>query len=92
MATHPLAVGVVVVNWNGCRDTLACLESLARTAPAPRSVVVVDNGSTDGSVETITGWAATRSGLRVVVLAAGANRGFSAGNNLGLAHLARDSG
>ena len=92
MASHPLAVGVVVVNWNGCRDTLACLESLARTAPAPRSVVVVNNGSTDGSVETITRWATTRSGLRVVVLAAGANRGFSAGNNLGLAHLARDSG
>src|SRR5881396_206945 len=92
VASHALTVGVVVVNWNGWRDTLACLESLARATPGPRSVVVVDNGSTDGSVDTLTSWAATRDGLRVVILAAGANRGFSAGNNLGLAHLARDSG
>jgi len=92
VSSHRLAVGVVVVNWNGWRDTLACLESLARTAPGPRSVVVVDNGSTDGSVDTLTSWAATRAGLRVVILAAGANRGFSAANNLGIAHLALDSG
>ena len=49
----PVAIGVVVVNWNGWRDTIACLESLARATPRPECAVVVDNGSTDDSVEVL---------------------------------------
>lgn len=41
---------VVVVNWNGWRDTIACLESLLALAAPPMRVVVCDNGSTDESV------------------------------------------
>ncbi|PYP29150.1 MAG: hypothetical protein DMD49_13510 [Gemmatimonadetes bacterium] len=87
----PVAIGVVVVNWNGWRDTIACLESLARATPRPECAVVVDNGSTDDSVEVLQRWATTRDSLRVSIVAAGANRGFSAGNNLGIAQLARDA-
>lgn len=99
-------VGIVLVNWNGWRDTIACLESLA---PALRGglaqVVVVDNGSTDPSLAELARWGAGRAptlGLTwgrapaeappaelpaVTVLAAGANRGFAAGNNAGLRYL-----
>ena len=45
-------VTVVVLNWNGWRDTLACLESLRHLAEVPR-VIVVDNGSSDESVERL---------------------------------------
>ena len=44
------AVCVVVVNWNGWRDTLVCLESLFALGGAPMRVVVCDNASTDASV------------------------------------------
>ncbi len=40
----------VVLNWNGWRDTLACVLSLLRAAPAPGRIIVCDNGSTDGSL------------------------------------------
>ena len=82
-----MSVGVVVVNWNGLADTTACLESLAAAAPAAARVVVVDNGSTDGSLEALR---ASRADPRVSVIAAGSNRGFAAANNLGLAELAGD--
>ncbi len=50
----------VIVNWNGWRDTIECLESVFRGDPVPETVVVCDNGSTDGSIERIRDWAAGR--------------------------------
>jgi GT2 family glycosyltransferase len=47
------AVCVVVVNWNGWRDTLVCLESLLALGGAPMHVVVCDNASTDDSLAEI---------------------------------------
>jgi GT2 family glycosyltransferase len=60
MTTGNPRVGVLVLNWNGWRDTIECLESVFRARyPADRlHVVVCDNGSTDGSVERLTRWAA----------------------------------
>jgi GT2 family glycosyltransferase len=48
---------VIVLNWNGWRDTMECLESLFRLDYPNCHIVVVDNGSTDGSVEHICAWA-----------------------------------
>lgn len=41
---------VVILNWNGWRDTLACVQSVLKHAPESQ-VVVCDNGSSDGSYE-----------------------------------------
>lgn len=40
----------VVLNWNGWRDTLDCVQSLLRADPAPGRIVVCDNGSSDDSL------------------------------------------
>ncbi len=50
-------VAVIVLNWNGGRDTTECLESLRRVRYQPLRVVVVDNGSTDDSLEVIRAYA-----------------------------------
>lgn len=51
------SVCVIVVNWNGWGDTIECLESLFRLEGTQPTVVVVDNGSNDGSPERIAQWA-----------------------------------
>lgn len=87
-------VGVVVINWNGLADTLACLESLGAADPAPARIVVVDNGSTDGSVEALFQWRARRpaGSPPVAIITLPVNRGFSAANNIGVELLHRDAG
>lgn len=52
----PSAVCAVVVNWNGWRDTIVCLESLLALGGTPMRVVVCDNGSTDASVRELERW------------------------------------
>jgi GT2 family glycosyltransferase len=47
------AVSIVLVNWNGWKDTIECLASLSRLQYHRIQIVIVDNGSADGSVEKI---------------------------------------
>ena len=72
---------VIVLNWNGLRDTLAALDSLARCRmPEGWSLgtIVVDNGSSDGSAAAL----ATRTDVELIALPA--NLRFAGGNNMGL--------
>ena len=80
MATSKPRVGIVILNWNGLRDTLACLDSLRQVDfPSEQSVIlVVDNGSTDGSRERLRG----EAGITLIELEQ--NRGYAAGNNVGI--------
>jgi GT2 family glycosyltransferase len=78
-------VVVAVPNWNGGALTLECLRSLSRSVP-PVEVVVVDNGSVDGSVAAIR---AAHPDVHLLEL--GENQGFVGAANAGLA-LARQRG
>jgi GT2 family glycosyltransferase len=49
-------VSVVLLNWNGWRDTIECLTSLYQTTYDNYDVIVVDNGSEDASVAQILAW------------------------------------
>lgn len=75
--TRP-AIAVVVLNWNGADDTLACVESLRRST-VPIHIIVVDNGSTDDSVPRIRA-----TSLADEIVLTGKNLGYAEGNNRGL--------
>lgn len=77
-------VRVVVLNYNGGRFVLRCLEHLVRTEwPGDRlDLVVVDNASTDGSDAAIV-----ERFPEVTLIQTGANLGFSGGNNAALRDL-----
>ena len=72
-------VVIVVLNWNKAEETITCLESLQQADLGGASVLVVDNGSRDGSA------AAIRARMpQVEVLALPENRGYAGGNNAGI--------
>jgi len=75
---------VVVVNWNR-RDLLKeCLQSLKQQqVNQPFEVVVVDNGSSDGSPEMVLSESRENPLVQVVLLTNRENRGFCAANNQG---------
>ena len=79
--TNPAHIAIILVNWNGKNLTLDCLASLKQVTSPEVQVIVVDNGSRDGSVEAI------RSAYpSTVILALPDNRRFAGGNNAGIAH------
>lgn len=77
---NPL-VYIVVLNWNGWQDTMACLESLYRLDYVPAEILVVDNASTDSSVQKLKEF-----DPELTILQSDRNIGFSGGNNLGIRH------
>jgi GT2 family glycosyltransferase len=75
----PRGVTIIVLNWNLREETLACLESLRQANLGGASVMVVDNGSRDGSAEAVRARFPT-----VEVVALAENRGYAGGNNAGI--------
>lgn len=75
----PELVSVVIVNFNGETFLEGCLSSVFAQTYRPVEVIVVDNGSTDGSVRLV------RSRFpEARLLVNTTNLGFAAGNNLGV--------
>ncbi len=55
-------VTISILNWNGWRDTIECLQSVGRLRYANYLTVVGDNGSSDGSLEELRAWAKAHIG------------------------------
>jgi N-acetylglucosaminyl-diphospho-decaprenol L-rhamnosyltransferase len=84
----PVDVSVIIVNWNARPALEGCLESLtAHPPPGAVEVIVVDNGSADGSVEWLRSADGGGSVLdgRLRLIANRDNRGLPAANNQGIA-------
>ena len=73
-------VGIVVLNWNGLKDTLECLESISALVYGNYEVIVFDNGSRDGSPGAIA-----ERFPGVLLLAETRNLGYTGGNNRAMA-------
>jgi alpha-1,3-rhamnosyl/mannosyltransferase len=83
MSSRADRVGIVVLNYRGTADTMACVQSLAEL-DVPARVVVVDNGSQDGSAETLSGV------VGIELILNDSNVGFAAGNNIAISRLLAD--
>ena len=76
----PPLVSVIVVNWNGLHLLGPCLESLENQTCKNLEIILVDNGSTDGSRELLAEWTTSRPNTRAVLLPT--NTGFCKANNI----------
>lgn len=79
------AVSVIIVNWNGEKFLPECLESLKHQIYQPSSIILVDNGSTDGSIDLIRH---TYPHIKTIVLSD--NKGFSIANNIAIRTIQTD--
>jgi GT2 family glycosyltransferase len=72
-------VSIIIVSYNGGDFLLNCLNSVLKTDYPNYEIIVVDNGSTDGSIEIIK-----QKFKKIKIIENGKNLGFSIGNNIGI--------
>lgn len=82
MMTVP-KVCIIVLNWNRKNDTVECIESLTGLSYPSYEIVLVDNGSTDGTVDYVA-----EHYPGVIVVNNEKNLGYAGGNNRGLREAA----
>lgn len=75
----PNKVSIIILNWNGLKDTIECLESVQKIDYPNFDIIVVDNGSTDGSVAAIK-----ESFSDITLIQNKENLGYAEGNNVGI--------
>jgi N-acetylglucosaminyl-diphospho-decaprenol L-rhamnosyltransferase len=75
-------VCVIVVNYNGGSLLRRCIETLGDQTLLPQEIIIVDNGSADGSIASLNDLPVMKTG-RVRIITPAANLGFAAANNLG---------
>jgi glycosyltransferase involved in cell wall biosynthesis len=80
-----LSVGIVIPTYNSAATVTAAIESAFAQEPAPAQIVVVDDGSTDGTADALRQYAGRIEYVRQ------ANRGPAAARNAGLARLLTDT-
>lgn len=76
-------VAVVVLNWNGFAISDDCIKSLFEVSYTSFDIILVDNGSQDGSGRQLK-----EKHPQVILLQSPVNAGYAGGNNLGLEYAA----
>jgi len=71
-------VAIILVNWNSFEVTNDCINSLKKTDYPSFEIIVVDNGSTDGSADRLEALHPD-----IILIRSATNTGFTGGNNLG---------
>ncbi|HUR26417.1 MAG TPA: glycosyltransferase family 2 protein [Candidatus Thermoplasmatota archaeon] len=74
-------MAILVLNWNGWKETAQCLQSLQKLDHQDCRIIVIDNGSTDGSEKALR-----ELFPQLTVLQTGSNLGFAGGMNQGIQH------
>ena len=76
---------VIILNWNGADDTIACIDSLRQQKTVP-SIIVVDNDSSDDSLARLQQYKKRHSKSDLRLIKNTQNSGFAGGINVGLLH------
>ncbi|URZ14840.1 glycosyltransferase family 2 protein [Clostridium felsineum] len=72
-------VYIIILNYNGYKDTIECVNSIEKITYSNYKIVIVDNASKDSSAEILK-----KNFDKHVIIQAESNRGFAAGNNIGI--------
>lgn len=84
-------IAIVVLNWNGADDAIACISSLLKQRPTVPDIIIVDNNSKDDSVRRFQQFIAAHPNDTIRLITNRVNSGFAGGNNLGFRHALREN-
>ena len=87
-----MSVVVVILNWHSAGSTLECLEAVQSSVDIEPEVLIVDNGSSDGSAEELERAITELGDRRVHFLGRSENSGYAGGMNAGLEWASRREG
>jgi GT2 family glycosyltransferase len=83
--------GIIIVNYNGKDVIIGCLKALESQSLKDFDLIIVDNGSSDNSLELIRHFPSKTSFVHAPkIIELDSNRGFAGGNSAGLGHTAAD--
>ena len=80
--TLEATASIIILCYNGLGYTRQCLKSIEDCTPEPHEIILVDNGSTDGTPDFLRQYAEEHE--NVVLVMNDSNRGYAAGNNQGI--------
>jgi len=80
-------VSIIILNWNGLKDTVECLESLKKVTYPNYEVIVVDNGSKGNDVQVLE----ERFGDYIHLIRNDRNYGYTGGNNIAIRYVLKNS-
>lgn len=83
-----MSISYVILHYKNLNDTIKCIESLLRTTNNDSNLIVVDNGSGDGSGEKLKKKYQDMPQIKVLLLEN--NVGFSKGNNAGYTYVKKN--
>lgn len=84
--TSTNCVTIILLNWNGWRDTLDCISTLQKLEHPNYKILIIDNASSDNSVAQIR-----ESHPDIPIIINSRNLGFGAGCNVGIRKALKDS-
>lgn len=76
------SVAIVVLNWNGIKDTLKCLSSLQKQSYKNYEIILIDNNSTDNSKKILLDYEKKHNNIHIIYNSK--NYGFAGGVNIGI--------
>ena len=82
---------IIILNWNGKENILECLHSLEKINYKNFEIIVVDNYSTDGSIEEIKQFINNNSKLSISLICNDENLGFAKANNIAIKQTIQNS-
>jgi GT2 family glycosyltransferase len=80
-------VSIIILNWNGLKDTVECLASLKKIAYPNYEVIVVDNGSKGNDAQVLE----EEFGDYIKLVRNDKNYGYTGGNNIGIRCVLKNS-
>lgn len=82
-------LGIIILNYNTWRETVTCVDSIKKYTSNPYVIYVIDNKSVDDSLENLR--LKYKQEKDVIVIESEVNKGYSAGNNIGIKRAIADA-